>query len=306
MFEKIFRERFYKKRMKRYQPDRKRKIVSSLIKRGTLFLMVTAVLVFGFAIIWLNRNPSLQDVWKNFIADKKVPVSFCETTNIHNPVRQPLNAFSSIIYLLTAIVILKNCWKKIEGSTPKPENAYCALFGLILLYVFCASAFYHASLINLAHKLDYSAVFAFSVFPVLYFLYHRWLNRSKLPVTQKWKSIAQFFLAFLAINLLLNFLTPNGKETMTASILVLLFFALAAATLIAEPDNPKRNWLILSVVSVLVAVVWFEFDKYKILCNTNSFLQPHGLWNLFVGLSAFYFFLYMRSEHNPTATFNFN
>lgn len=292
---------------KKYYSKSRLKIIPDIIYGWeTIVLLITITLLFGLLIWWLNHNPSMQHIWKNFTMDKKIPASFCEQIHVGNPVRQPVNTFSNIIYLITSIIILKTTRNEryISSSNgPLPaSNGYSTLFGFILLYVFAASTFYHASLISLAHKLDYSAVFSFSLFPILFLLNRWWLSRNKMLLnTQKRKSTAIFFSAFLAANLLLTFLTPKGKESLIAIILVMIFLGLAIATVLFEKDNPNMNYLILSISSVLIAVLWFELDKYKILCNPKSYFQTHSLWNIFIGISAFYFYLYIRSEHNSGA-----
>ena len=296
--------------IKTYQTKRKLKIYPDIIiGRGTIILLVTVTLLFSLAIIWLNHSQSLQHVWSNYIVDKKVLASFCEKTGLSNPVRQPINTFSNIIYLIIAIVILKKSWEERYSSNTlnliTANKTYSFIFGFILLYVFGASTFYHASLINLAHKLDHSSVFCFTLFPVMFFLNRWWfIWHSKYTQTQKRGSIVVFISTFLITNILLAILTPKGNQSVTALILILIFLGSAIATTITEPDNPKRNNLILSIVSVPVALVWFEFDKYKVLCNPKSYFQLHSLWNLFIGISAFYFFLYMHNEYKPAALIN--
>ncbi|MFW1567993.1 hypothetical protein ACEV9J_23830, partial [Vibrio parahaemolyticus] len=74
-------------------------------------MLFSLALIFGLAIWWLNKNPALQGLWNNFIIDKRVPASFCEQVHINSPVRQPVNTFSNIVYLLTAFIILNSLWK---------------------------------------------------------------------------------------------------------------------------------------------------------------------------------------------------
>ena len=272
---------------KKYYSKSRLKIIRDITSGWeTIVFLITITLLFGLLIWWLNHNPSMQHIWENFTIDKKIPASFCEKVSVSNPVRQPVNTFSNIIYLISAIIILKTSWKqRYIISSPDHlavSNGYAILLGFILLYVFGASTFYHASLISLAHKLDYSAVFSFSLFPIVFLLNRWWLSRNSMLLnTQKRKSATTFFSAFLAANLLLTFLTPKGKESLIAIILVMIFLGLAIATVLIEKDNPKLNCLILSISSVLMAVLWFELDKYKILCNPKSYFQPHSFWNMF-------------------------
>lgn len=290
---------------KYYSGSRLRLIPDIITGWETIVMLIIAALLFGFLIWWLNHNPSMQNSWEKFTVDKKVPASFCEQLHLSNPVRQPVNTFSNIVYLAVAIIVLKKTRESyISRSNYRitADNGYALLFGVLLLYVFGASTFYHASLIDAAHKLDYSAVFSFSLYPIMFLLNRWWLRRHGMLLNiQKRKTTAVFFSAFLAVNLLLIFFTPKGKESLAAIILVMIFLGLAIATVIFEKENPGLNYLILSISSLLIAILWFELDKYKILCNPASYFQPHSLWNICVGISAFYFYLYIRVESNPGA-----
>lgn len=286
----------------KYGSKRKLRLIPDIISGWkTIAVLFSVTVFFGLLIWWLNQNPGLQGLWNSFILDKKVPASFCEQVHLNNPVRQPVNTFSNIIYLVIAIVVLKTSWeerfKRNSHDLVTVNTVYGFLFGLILLYVFFASSFYHASLINIAHKLDYSAVFAFSLFPIIFFLHRRYLNHnSKLLAAQKRKLTIVFFSTYLLATLLLAFLIPRGKESLTAFILIQIFFGLAFFAVTDKSGKQGRFYLASSVICVLIAFMWFEFDKYKFLCRPNSYFQLHSLWNLFIGLSAYNFYLYIRSE----------
>jgi hypothetical protein len=290
----------------KYDVEVKLRLIPDIIPGWkTIVSLVSITVLFGFSIWGLNKNPALQGLWNNFLMDKKVPASFCEQVHINSPVRQPVNTFSNIVYLLTAVIILSGIWKSshanIKGHLSE-SNIFCLLFSIVLLYVFVASTFYHASLIGIAHTLDYSAVFSFSLFPFMFFLHQWWLLKKKtLSISERRKSEIRFLLIFFSANLGLALLTPKGKEQMVAILLVLLFLISAIITVIIEKHKPGTNYLIYTIIAVIAAVILFEFDKYKIMCNPKSFFQPHSLWNIFIGLSAFWFYLYMRSETTPGA-----
>ena len=283
------------------------KIIPEVISgKAVVILLLSAPLLFAFLIGWLNNNPSLQNIWNDFTTDKNIPASFCEQLHFSNPVRQPVNTFSNIIYLITAIIILKDArGKKFinTGSYLPAGDIYSVLFCLILLYVFSASVFYHSSLINIAHTFDYSAVFSFTLFPIMFLAGRLWVvNRGGLLFTQKRKSKILFLAAFLIINFLLVFLIPKGKENSAAMLLVMLFLAMALATVLFERKKPGQNYLVVSIASVLIAGLWFELDKNKILCNPAGYFQFHSLWNFFIGISAFCFYLYIKSGPYPDAS----
>lgn len=290
----------------KYDAEAKLRLIPDIIPGWkTIVTLISITVLFGFSIWGLNKNPALQGLWNNFLMDKKVPASFCEQVHINSPVRQPVNTFSNIVYLLTAVIILSGIWKSryanIKGHLSE-SNIFCLLFSIVLLYVFVASTFYHASLIGIAHTLDYSAVFSFSLFPFIFFLHQWWLLKKKtLSISERRNSEIRVLLIFFSANLGLALLTPKGKEQMVAILLVLLFLISAIITVIIEKHKPGTNYLIYTIIAVIAAVILFEFDKYKIMCNPKSFFQPHSLWNIFIGLSAFWFYLYMRSETTPGA-----
>lgn len=273
---------------------------------NTAIMLVCIAVAFGFAIWWLNHTSSSQHIWETFPLDKKIPLSFCEKIEVSNPVRQPINTFSNIVYLIVSIIVFKNAWKERHNENSNDlitlSTAYSFLFAFILLYVFFASSFYHAALIPLAQRLDYSAVFAFSLFPIIFLLHRRWLiKKDKLRFLEKGKRAFAVFSVYLLTVLLLSLLVPRGKESLTALILIQFFLWLAFFATIDKSDYHQKSYLVLSIASVFIALMFFEFDKYKILCSPNSYFQTHSFWNLFIGLSAFYFYLYMRSEPGSDA-----
>lgn len=293
--------------MKTYQAKISKIILPDItLGINTAILLVVVAVAFGFTIWWLNHTPALQHIWEIFPLDKKIPLAFCEKIYLNNPVRQPINTFSNIVYLIVSIIVLKTAWEERSNENSNElitlSTAYSFLFGFILMYVFFASSFYHASLIPLAHRLDYSAVFAFSLFPIIFFLHRRWLiKKDKLRFLGKGKRTFALFLVYLLAILLLSILIPRGKESLTALILIQIFLALAFFAAIDKSDYHQKGYLVLSVASVLIALMCFEFDKYKILCSPNSYFQTHSFWNLFIGLSAFYFYLHIRSEPGSDA-----
>ncbi|MBI3718630.1 MAG: hypothetical protein HY252_08545 [Sphingobacteriales bacterium] len=266
---------------------------------GTAVLLKVVAIVFGFTIWWLNHTPSLEGIWKDFHGSNDIIGTFCERLELEKPVRQPVNTFSSVVYLLVAVIILKKSWLE-QKNNRNYNKTYLMLefiFGFVLLYVFFASFFYHASLIKPALKIDYSAVYFFSLFPVLYFS-GKWslINNSKLlRISNKLLAIA-FYSIYIIIALLLSFYTPKGKEHIVIFINILIFFSFTVAAVFAKPYKDNLNYLALSIVCIMVALVWFELDKYRVLCNPDSYFQPHSFWNLFIALSGFYFYVYIRSE----------
>lgn len=288
---------------------RKKQILCPVIfnGHGTAILLGVVAIVFVLTIWWLNHTPSLEGIWKDFHGSNDIIGTFCERLELDKPIRQPVNTFSSIFYLMVAIIIFKKNWQRRKNSQSfsfiKTYFVPDFIFGFVLLYVFCASSFYHASLIKPALKLDFSAVYFFSLFPVLYFS-SKWslINNSKqLRISNKALTIA-FYSIYIIIALLLSFYTPKGNEHIVIFINILIFFSFAITAVLAKPKKDNLNYLGLNIVCIMLALVWFELDKYRVLCNPDSYFQPHSFWNLFIALSGFYFYVYIRSDGMKAAT----
>lgn len=274
------------------------------IGKGTVALLFFITLLFALAIWWLNHDLSLVDFWKDLPVDHKIIELFCEKTEMKKVVRQPVNTFSGIIYLIVAIIILKESQKELKNSSAEKQNKenliHKIFFAFILLYVFLACTFYHSSLTNFAFKIDFSAVYFFSLFPITYLSY-LWLltNNPKLSDISKKSVIIAIYSVYLIVCLLLSFFVPKGKEHIVSFVCILMFFAFAITILLKNPKKENVNYLVSSIICTIVALVWLKLDKHTFMCNPNSYFQPHSLWNLFIGLSGFYFYVFMRNEDNP-------
>lgn len=270
-------------------------------KLNTVILLLIVSFLFGFAIWWMNNQPFFQNIWNNFSSDKRAISLICEKTEMNNPVRQPINTFSSVIYLLVGILIIKETIKikkKIVDDKKIEFRFFNTLvFGLILLYVFVASTFFHASLINLAHEIDYSAVFAFSLFPTFYFFQRNWLIKNiQLSSLQIKIYVAKLSLSFFIIWLLLSLLTPREIRHEVTAVLILIFFGFAFENSIKNKMKASKRYLVYTIISIVIGCLLLKFGGTLFTCNPNSCFQTHSFWNIFMGISGFYFHLYLKSE----------
>jgi len=157
------------------------------VRRGIAF--IASVLLFGFAIWWLNNLPQYKNYWLGYDIESDIGTFFCEYTDMSLLIRQPINTFSNIAYLLPGLAILRRGWKdqaKRERYNMVSANPfYSIMLGGILLYIFCASTFFHSSLIGFASRLDFSAVYSLSLYPLMYFTHRVWLLSIGLPSNTK-------------------------------------------------------------------------------------------------------------------------
>lgn len=244
------------------------------IGKITIIIVVALIIIFASLIIGFN-NTIENDIYKKTI-------------------HQPINAFSSIVYLLVAIIILGENFKKInyKSNVLNKENLiHKTFFALVLLYIFIASSLYHSLLTKSSLKMDYSAVYFFSLFPVMYFSYQWLITNTNFT---KQKSIFLIYTIYLSICICLSIYAPIGKEELVTFACIVLFFAVVAYFFKKRRTN--FEYVFLSVGCIIVGLFWFELDKYLAVNYPNNSFRTHSLWNLFIGFSGFYFYIFIRNQ----------
>ena len=257
---------------------------------------------FGLLIYFLNHFFYPSNFWNNFTTKEGISVWFCEYTDMNRVVRQPINTFTNIWYVVNALFFLSKGIS--DYRKPKSYNLitanpyYSILLGIISIYTFLSSTFYHSSLISIASKLDYSAVYSISLFPLMYYTHRIILNKRNKPTNKKHpKEVRAIIFVFSLIYILLTFFIPlKAVHPIVLSFIILT--ALGGYYLEkVEPNKTNKLYLILMVVTITIAVFLFKIDYEKVACNPESFIQPHSLWHIFNSLTVFYIYLYFRSEN---------
>lgn len=244
------------------------------IGKITISILFATVLIFGSVIIVLNHNTLQSETYKT--------------------IHQPINVFSSIVYLLVAIIIFSENLKNLKFKSDKhnKENLIHKIaFALVLTYIFVASSLYHSLLTKITLKIDYSAVYFFSLFPIMYFSY-QWFHRKSHFTKQI--SCVLVYTIYLSICIVLSIYAPIGKEELVTFACIVLFFSAVAYFLKQRRTN--FQYVFLSVGCIIIGLFWFELNKFLTIHYSNSCFRTHSLWNLFIGLSGFYFYIFIRDQ----------
>lgn len=267
------------------------------LTKMTIASLIAITFFFAFAIWWLNHSLFFQNLDNHFAMNNKLEDLFCEKAIASKLIRQPVNTFSNIIYLIVAVIIFKNGKRNLSLVSDNINQFYESFLGFLLTYIFICSVLFHATLADIPLKFDFTAVCAFVAFPSIYFLHHFIFKKKN---SSNYVAKGFFSLSFFITFILLFFTTHYEKHNLEMLFLILIFFMLSFIILNKNPAN--RKYLFISMASVSVAVIWFELDRNKIFCNPDGYLQLHSLWHIFIGLSAFYFYLYMLSRRDKIIT----
>jgi hypothetical protein len=259
-------------------------------------------MLLGFAIWFANMLP-YKNVWNRFNMEMELSTFFCENTTLANIVRQPINTFSNFIYLLAGMVILRRGWKdrkkKNRYNIVSANPYYSIIWGCILLYTFCASVFFHSSLIHVAGMLDFSAVYSMCLYPLMYFSHRVWLSKIGVPSNQKHPRSTRTLIAIsTTLYIFLTFFSPELIRLYLVLALIILLVIFGIIVEIRDRGKANHYYLMASSGAIIIAVIWYIIDVKKILCNPMSVIQAHSMWHIFSGIAAFYFYIYIRSERN--------
>ena len=269
--------------------------------RERFIVSVVALSVFATSIAILNNYFYDTGVWSGYNIEPDIENWFCEFTDMKRVVRQPINTFTNFIYLIFGMYFISKGFGDIKRKRTfnliTANHFYSFVLAAISFYVFVCSSFFHSSLVKVASNLDFSAVYSITLFPLMY-LSHRFLLfiRNKPSNVKHWNERLLMIIIFTTIYIILTFIVPLTYVHEFVGIFILLIFSFGYYLEKKDSNQTNKNYLLLSVLSIIIAIVFFEFDIKKIWCHPHSWINPHSLWHLFNGTSLMFFYMYIRSE----------
>lgn len=270
--------------------------------RERFLVSFVSTFIFASIIAILNRMFYDSGVWDGFEIDPDMSHWFCEYTDMKKFVRQPINTFTNFVYLVYGMYFfskgLGDIKKKRSYNLITANHFYSFVLAIIMFYTFICSSFFHSSLIETASNMDFSAVYSLTLFPLMYFTHRAiLLFRNKPTDIKHWNERLMMIIIFGSIYILLTFFISMHYVHPIVGSIILAIIILGIYLEKKDKGKTNKDYLIATIVSILTAIVFFQLDIKKILCNPHSFINPHALWHLFNGTAVFFFYLYIRSEH---------
>jgi hypothetical protein len=240
------------------------------------------ILLFLLRINWLNYRP----------ADCLPYACFCETVG-KGLVRQPINAYTNIGYVIVGILILIFLRKSKSSRSSNsvisnlPRKLF-VLFGIAYIAVGIGSFIYHASFIFLGEELDDDSMYMIGIFLMLFELARlRKINFS------------QFLIIYFSLNILFEaiiFFFPvvrGGLFALLIAISMVIEFIARRRTSFSDEIylTDQSNMIFLSAY-----FIWI-LDKTHIICYPNSIFQGHAIWHLLTAYAGWVMFKAMDSEY---------
>jgi hypothetical protein len=211
---------------------------------------------------------------------------FCEAANPLSPVKQAVNAWSSLAYVFPGLVILGRLGELKRQSTGFPAE-YAAIIGAAAVAVGLGSAFYHASLTFTGQFFDILGMYLLSAFLLVY----------ALERSLHWKS-RQTLVTYLMVNIGLTLIQVLVPETRRYCFAILLLAGLLSEyrLVFTHKITVRAGWLNLGLGLFALAFGIWNLDNLGIGCDPASLLQGHAAWHVLgaAGLGCLY--RYYRSE----------
>lgn len=213
---------------------------------------------------------------------------FCELTRNNSSVKQPVNAWSSLAFVLTAFLIFLHSRKWSDFSTKLPLwMAY--LLGIAAFLTGIGSAFYHASLSLSGQIVDILGMFLLAT-TMLVYSWYRLLDWNK----------REFLWVFLLINISLTIVQVVMPETRRYVFAAVLVIALLFEYVYLFRKKPRIIATRLHAALGLFGIaylIWI-FDNNRMMCDPTSLIQGHAVWHILGAISVGLLYLYYFSERD--------
>ena len=258
---------------------------------ATVLLAVTIALAIGSA---------SAASWADMPLSKAgLTAEYCEANHFESFIRQPINAWSNLIYFFLGVWVIVVGLQDLRRPTPKNAlQAFPAMtvwMGLMLIGLCFGSFFFHASVTRLGQHWDMGFTYAVAVALVAMGGY-RWSLLLGKPATSmlRWLWLGAAVMGAALMTIFKWWI--NGGVALPA--LMLLGLALALGVYLRRRAYMNGRLLAGGVLALLLAGVFRSLDVAKIACDPDEWLQLHALWHVCTGLAAFWFWQVLWLERN--------
>jgi hypothetical protein len=245
-----------------------------------------------FAVILSFLLISILYSLPNHIWDTWLPATcmssscFCEEIVNDNSVKQPINSWTSLAFVVTALYIFSTS-SNLETGQKRLPVLYAFMLGIASLITGLGSAFYHASLTFTGQLFDILGMFLLATIMLVY----AWERLFKLS---RVRSLIIFALINIGL-LVIQIVMPETRRFVFAMVFVL---ALIFEYLYLFTKKPKIDSLNLHLglgLFVIAYAIWI-LDNFRLICEPTSLLQGHGVWHILGAIAVGLLYRYYSSE----------
>lgn len=216
-------------------------------------------------------------------------------------IRQPVNTWSDLGFVAAGLIIFYMLGAArlngVEAKNPlQITSFYSIVYGFLVVYLGPGSMYYHASTKKWGGWLDNMSMVFWTFFLVIYVI-ARGTDLDQGIAALIWVG------AVVLAGLLIWFVEGSGKYVFGVAVAVwgvleiVILIAQATGGSVMGLHREEWGWLPAAAISFGLAIfIWLRSKDGKPWCYPNSWAQGHAAWHFLSALSAFFIFLYLRSE----------
>lgn len=229
----------------------------------------------------------LSSFWERLAPATCVPNCFCEAVRFDGPLRQPVNTWTSVAFILAGAWLLA----VVSGTAEKHSRRFASIYAILLatssIIIGIGSAFLHASLTFIGQFLDVLGMYLLATFMLLYACERLIL----------WRATSTVF-AFVVLNCGLAILLITIPESRRYVFAILIALAVLLEIMVRRYRKPRisKKWWNSGLVLLSLAYVIWILDNQKLLCWPYSLIQGHSIWHISGAIAVLLLYNYYASE----------
>ena len=229
----------------------------------------------------------LSSLWEGLSPATCVPNCFCEAVRPDGPLRQPVNTWSSVAFILTGAWLLAVVNGTAEKRNRRFKDVYAILLATCSIIIGVGSAFLHASLTLVGQFLDVLGMYLLATFMLLYACERLIL----------WTTTFTFY-AFVILNVGLAILLITVPESRRYVFAILIVLAVLLEVLVRRYRKPRilKKWWNAGLALLSLAYVIWILDNQRLLCWPYGLIQGHSIWHISGAIAIVLLYNYYASE----------
>jgi hypothetical protein len=211
---------------------------------------------------------------------------FCETIEYGSPVRQAVNAWSSLAFVFSGVFVIATS-RRMSASGGRLPGNYAGIIGIASIVTGVGSAFYHASLTFTGQFFDVFGMYLLASLMLVYAL-------ERLRGWGTWKTLA----LYLILNVFLTTLQIAIPESRRYAFAIVLVMALVCeyGYQVSQRPRVQDSWLNAGVGLFAAAYIIWILDNTGTLCDPYSLVQGHAAWHVLGAIAVGFLYTYYASE----------